>query len=130
VGEKSNGQIYSTSGIPIKDIYTPEDVKSIDYEKDIGSPGKASVHQGRLRQHVPWPAMDHQAFDRLRQPGSHQRPLQGRIRPGQTGFSIAPDISTASGMDPDDPRSSTTSATPAFPSTPLRTWKRSSEICP
>ena len=32
---------YTTfSGIPIKELYTPEDAKDIDFERDIGTPGE------------------------------------------------------------------------------------------
>jgi methylmalonyl-CoA mutase N-terminal domain/subunit len=34
------------SGIPIKRVYTPEDVANLDYDKDIGLPGQAPFVRG------------------------------------------------------------------------------------
>jgi len=94
----------SASGIPIKDIYTPEDVKDIDYEKDIGYPGKppftrgvyANMYRGQL-----WTIRRLTGYDT---PEATNERYREEYELGQTGFSIAPDISTAVGMDPDDPR--------------------------
>ena len=33
-------------GIPIKSVYTPEDVKDIDYKKEIGNPGEYPFTRG------------------------------------------------------------------------------------
>ncbi|MFC1999419.1 methylmalonyl-CoA mutase family protein [Chloroflexota bacterium] len=101
----SNGDnTVSASGIPIKDIYTPEDVKDIDYEKDIGYPGKppftrgvyANMYRGQL-----WTIRRLTGYDT---PEATNERYREEYELGQTGFSIAPDISTAVGMDPDDPR--------------------------
>ena len=38
---------FSThSGIPLKDIYTPKDVKGLDYERDLGYPGQPPYARG------------------------------------------------------------------------------------
>ena len=39
MAEKKDGQLHSESGIPIKNIYTPEDLKDIDYDRGLGLPG-------------------------------------------------------------------------------------------
>ena len=97
-------QIFSVSGIPVKDIYTPEDVKGIDYEKDIGLPGQppytrgvyANMYRGQL-----WTIRRLTGYNT---PEDTNKRYKEEYEVGQTGFSIAPDISTAVGMDPDDPR--------------------------
>lgn len=33
-------------GLPIKEVYTPEDVKNLDYDKDLGDPGKFPYTRG------------------------------------------------------------------------------------
>lgn len=104
MSESGNGQITTASGIPVKDIYTPEDVKSINYDKDIGSPGQppytrgvyASMYRGQL-----WTIRRLTGYD---SPEATNARYKEEYALGQTGFSIAPDISTPSGMDPDDPR--------------------------
>ena len=41
---------YTTfSGIPIKELYTPEDVKDINFERDIGTPGESPFTRGVYR---------------------------------------------------------------------------------
>jgi methylmalonyl-CoA mutase N-terminal domain/subunit len=97
-------KVVTVSGIPVKDIYTPEDVSGIDYEKDIGLPGKppftrgvyASMYRGQL-----WTIRRLTGFNT---PEDTNQRYREEYELGQTGFSIAPDISTAVGMDADDPR--------------------------
>ncbi|NQT48903.1 MAG: methylmalonyl-CoA mutase [Chloroflexi bacterium] len=96
--------ISSASGIPIKDVYTSADVKDIDYDRDIGFPGKppftrgvyASMYRGQL-----WTIRRLTGYDT---PEATNERYREEYELGQTGFSIAPDISTAVGMDPDDAR--------------------------
>jgi len=97
-------QVLSASGIPVKDVYTPEDVGQIDYNRDIGYPGQppytrgvyASMYRGQL-----WTIRRLTGYDT---PEATNKRYREEYELGQTGFSIAPDISTAVGMDPDDPR--------------------------
>ena len=97
-------RILSASGIPIRDIYTPGDVKDIDYDKDIGLPGQppytrgvyANMYRGQL-----WTIRRLTGYNT---PEDTNKRYREEYETGQTGFSIAPDISTAVGMDPDDPR--------------------------
>jgi methylmalonyl-CoA mutase N-terminal domain/subunit len=102
--DKKDGQVYTASGIPVKDIYTPDDVKNIDYNRDLGSPGQppftrgvyASMYRGQL-----WTIRRLTGYST---PEDTNKRYREEYAMGQTGFSIAPDISTAAGMDPDDPR--------------------------
>ncbi len=36
----------SHSGIPLKDLYTPEDIKDLDYARDLGYPGQPPYTRG------------------------------------------------------------------------------------
>jgi len=36
----------TVSGIPVKEVYTPEDIKDIDAERDIGLPGQYPFTRG------------------------------------------------------------------------------------
>ena len=44
-------QLYTASGMPVKDIYTPEDIQDLDYDKDLGIAGKPPFTRG------PYPSM-------------------------------------------------------------------------
>lgn len=97
-------QHLSASGIPIKEIYTPEDAKDISYEKDIGLAGEPpftrgvyrSMYRGRL-----WTIRRLTGFNT---PEDTNKLYRQEYELGQTGFSVAPDITTCVGMDCDDPR--------------------------
>jgi len=97
-------QFFSSSGIPIKGIYTPEDTKDINYDKDIGLSGEPpytrgvypTMYRGKL-----WTIRRLSGFNT---PEEANRLFHQEYELGQTGFSVAPDISTPCGMDCDDPR--------------------------
>ena len=36
----------TVSGIPLKRVYTPEDIANLDYEKDLGTPGETPYVRG------------------------------------------------------------------------------------
>jgi len=36
----------TTSGIPVKAVYTPEDIKDVSYDRDIGQPGQYPFTRG------------------------------------------------------------------------------------
>ena len=40
-------KIHSRSGIPLKSVYTPEDVKDQDYAGQLGNPGEYPYTRGR-----------------------------------------------------------------------------------
>ena len=97
-------QIFSASGMPVKDIYTPEDVKDVDYDKDIGLAGQPpytrgvypTMYRGQL-----WTIRRLSGFNT---PEETNKLYRKEYELGQTGFSVAPDVSTVVGMDADDPR--------------------------
>ncbi len=94
----------SNSGIPIRDIYTPEDVRDLDYDRDLGIPGRPpytrgvypTMYRGQL-----WTIRRLSGFNT---PEETNKLYREEYALGQTGFSVAPDISTVVGMDADDPR--------------------------
>ena len=43
---EDQGSFLSSSGIPIENVYTPEDIKDLNYQKDIGLPGEAPFTRG------------------------------------------------------------------------------------
>jgi methylmalonyl-CoA mutase, N-terminal domain len=89
----------------IQRIYTPEDVKEQDYERDLGFPGEfpftrgvqPSMYRGRL-----WTM---RMFAGLGTAGDTNRRFRLLVKAGQTGLSTAFDMPTLMGYDTDSPRS-------------------------
>jgi len=95
---------YSTvSGIPVKIIYTPEDLKDFEYERDLGYPGEfpftrgvyTNMYRGRL-----WTMRQFSGFGSPRDTNKRYKYL---LKHGQTGLSVAFDFPTLYGRDSDDP---------------------------
>ncbi len=89
----------------IRSIYTPEDVKAQDYERDLGFPGEfpftrgvqPSMYRGRL-----WTM---RMFAGLGSAADTNRRFRLLVNAGQTGLSTAFDMPTLMGYDTDSPRS-------------------------
>jgi methylmalonyl-CoA mutase N-terminal domain/subunit len=95
----------TTSGFQIKRLYTPEDVESLDYLRDLGFPGEppftrgvhATMHRGRL-----WTMRMFAGFGTAEQTNKRFKYL---LKEGETGLSIAFDYPTIMGYDSDHPMS-------------------------
>jgi len=95
----------SCSGFPLKEIYAPDDVKDIDYEKDIGDAGKypftrgihADMYRGRL-----WTKRQGWGYGA---PKDTNEQLKFLFQEGNTGLTIFADNPTTAGVDPDHPMS-------------------------
>jgi methylmalonyl-CoA mutase N-terminal domain/subunit len=97
--------VFTTvSGVPIKSLYTPEDVANLDYLRDLGFPGEypftrgvyRNMHRGRL-----WTMRQFSGFATARETNERYKFLLAR---GQTGLSVAFDFPTLYGYDSDHPR--------------------------
>jgi len=93
---------FSTvSGIPVKRLYTPEDVEDLDYLKDLGFPGEApftrglhaTMYRGRL-----WTMRMFSGFATAEQTNQRFKYL---LKEGETGLSVAFDYPTIMGYDSD-----------------------------
>jgi methylmalonyl-CoA mutase N-terminal domain/subunit len=93
----------NTSNIPIKRLYTPEDIKNLDYLRDLGFPGEypftrgvhATMYRGRL-----WTMRQFSGFGTAEQTNQRFKYL---LKEGETGLSIAFDYPTITGYDSDHP---------------------------
>ncbi|NUM63812.1 methylmalonyl-CoA mutase family protein [candidate division KSB1 bacterium] len=93
----------TTSSVPIKDLYGPDDVDHIDPLRDIGLPGEfpytrgihANMHRGRL-----WTMRQFAGFGT---PADTNQRFKYLLENGQTGLSTAFDLPTLMGRDSDDP---------------------------
>ena len=93
----------TSSGIPLKNSYTPADLADFDPLKDLGAPGKypftrhvqPSGYRGRL-----WTMRQYAGFATAEESNARYRYL---LEQGTTGLSVAFDLPTQIGMDPDHP---------------------------
>ncbi len=102
--KESGNQFVTWSDIPIKELYTPEDVKDLDYERDIGYPGQPPYTRGVYRDMYRGRQFTIRRFSGVETPEDTNQLYRHEIELGQTGLAIAPDVPTSTGLDSDDPR--------------------------
>jgi methylmalonyl-CoA mutase N-terminal domain/subunit len=96
-------EFATTSGIPLKRVYTPLDVRKLDYLRDVGFPGEypytrgvyPTMYRGRF-----WTMRQYAGFGTAEQTNERFRYL---LHEGQTGLSVAFDFPTQIGLDCDHP---------------------------
>jgi methylmalonyl-CoA mutase N-terminal domain/subunit len=96
-------QFITASSEPIDRLYTPLDVRDLEFERDLGFPGEypytrgvhATMHRGRL-----WTMRMFAGFGTAEETNQRFKYLLGQ---GQTGLSIAFDMPTLMGYDTDAP---------------------------
>jgi methylmalonyl-CoA mutase N-terminal domain/subunit len=93
------------SSKPIKQLYTPEDLSTFNYEKDLGKPGHypftRGVHETMYRG-KPWTMRMFSGFGTSEETNERYHYL---LKHGQTGLSVAFDFPTLMGYDSDQERS-------------------------
>ncbi len=93
----------TTSGITLKNIFTPSDLDGMDYTNDLGFPGEfpftrgvqPTMYRGRL-----WTMRQYAGFATAEETNQRYRYL---LKQGQTGLSVAFDLPTQIGYDSDHP---------------------------
>ena len=93
------------SGEPLQPLYTPEDVRGLHYQRDLGYPGHYpmtrgvyhTMYRGRL-----WTMRQFAGFGTPEETNARYHFL---LKQGQGGLSVAFDMPTLMGRDSDDPRS-------------------------
>ncbi len=104
-GSAEEGKRFSTvSDLEINPVYTPQDIKDLDYEEKIGYPGsypftrgcQPDMYRGRL-----WTFRMFSGFGGAEDTNRRYHQL---LRHGETGLSIAYDYPTLMGYDSDSPR--------------------------
>ena len=91
----------TVSGIPVRRLYTPEDIKAMDYYEDLGFPGEhpftrgvhATMYRGRF-----WTMRMFSGFGTAEQTNQRFKYL---LKEGETGLSVAFDYPTIMGYDSD-----------------------------
>ena len=102
-GER-DADFATISGEPLRPLYTPEDVAGLDYDRDLGYPGRfpmtrgvyPTMYRGRL-----WTMRQFAGFGTPAETNARYKFL---LRQGQGGLSVAFDMPTLMGRDSDDPR--------------------------
>jgi len=101
--KERDSKFTTVSGLPIKVLYTPEDVADMDYARDIGYPGEfpyvrgvyTNMYRGRL-----WTMRQFSGFGTPKDTNKRYKYL---LKHGQTGLSVAFDFPTLYGRDSEDP---------------------------
>ncbi|AFK87173.1 MULTISPECIES: acyl-CoA mutase large subunit family protein [Thermoanaerobacterium] len=96
-------KFMTSSGVEIKNIYTPDNIADLDYLNDIGFPGQypftrgvqPTMYRGRF-----WTMRQYAGFGTAEESNARYKYL---LSQGQTGLSVAFDLPTQIGYDSDHP---------------------------
>ena len=91
------------SGIPVKEVYTPEDMSGIDYEEDIGLPGQYPFTRGyhpRMYRGRLWAI---RLVSGTGTPGSHNKRCKYLVSQGANALDWQIDGTSNYGIEPDQP---------------------------
>jgi methylmalonyl-CoA mutase N-terminal domain/subunit len=95
------GSFTTISGRPISQLYTPKEVASLDYERDLADPGTfpytRGIHPSGYRGKL-WTMRQFAGFGT---PEETNRRYKQLLKAGGTGLSVAFDLPTLMGRDPD-----------------------------
>ena len=95
---------FSTvSDLEIKDLYTPKDIKNLDFEKEIGFPGQYPFTRG-VQPTMYGRLWTMRMFAGLGSASDTNKRFHHLVRAGQTGLSTAFDMPTLMGYDTDSPK--------------------------
>lgn len=98
--------IETTSGVPIKRLYLPQDTAGLDYMRDLGLPGTYPYTRGvqpTMYRAKPWTMRMFAGFGTAEDTNERFKYL---LKQGQTGLSTAFDMATLYGYDTDHPLAS------------------------
>jgi methylmalonyl-CoA mutase N-terminal domain/subunit len=96
-------EVILESGIKVRPVYGPEDIKDTDYDQEIGQPGAypftRGIHPLMYRQR-PWTMRQYSGFGTAKETNARFKWL---LEQGQTALNVAFDLPTQLGLDSDDP---------------------------
>ena len=95
--------IVLESGIKVKPVYGPQDIKELGFEREISQPGEYPFTRGihpLMYRKRPWTMRQYSGFGTPRQ--TNQR-FKWLLEQGQTALNVAFDLPTQLGLDSDDP---------------------------
>ncbi|UCC41625.1 MAG: methylmalonyl-CoA mutase [Candidatus Aminicenantes bacterium] len=91
------------SGIKVRPVYGPEDIKDLKFEEEIGQPGEYPFTRGihpLMYRKRPWTMRQYSGFGTAKE--TNQR-FKWLLEQGQTALNVAFDLPTQLGLDSDDP---------------------------
>ena len=97
-------RLKTWSGIPVKDVYTPDDIEATEYQKDLGDPGQFPYTRGIM------PGMYRGRLWSIREltgassPRETNKRLKYLLLEGETGLAPIGDVTGNLGIDSDHPR--------------------------
>ena len=98
------GEFLTEEGIPVKRLYTPLDLEKWDYIEKLGFPGTYPFTRGiypTMYRGRPWTIRQYAGYGSAEDTNQRFKYL---LSIGQTGLSMAFDLPTQLGLDPDDKR--------------------------
>src|SRR5579871_4691083 len=98
-------QFTTISGVPIDPLYGPEHLQAIDWQHDIAAPGEFPYTRGIHRDMYRGKLWTMRQFSGFATPEETNRRYRYLLEQGQTGLSVAFDLPTLMGYDPDHPLS-------------------------
>ena len=93
----------SQSGVQLKVVYTPEDIKDKDYSRDIGNPGEFPYTRGiypKMYRERLWLKTSQVSYTT---PEETNKAYKEAIAAGLTGLRLVFDVAQTGGVDPDHP---------------------------
>ena len=91
--------------IPVKVVYTPDDIKDVDYDRDLGDPGSFPFTRGvypEMYRKQLWIKSFIVSYSTLE---DTNQAFKEYLANGQTGLRLLADLPIQSGLDPDHPSS-------------------------
>src|SRR3989454_1022916 len=99
--KECRGSFTTISGRPINQLYTPADIASLDYERDLGDPGVFPYTRGIHPTGYHGKLWTMRQFAGFGTPEETNRRYTQLLKAGGTGLSVAFDLPTLMGRDPD-----------------------------
>ena len=103
-GERPDLYPFTISGIPIKPLYTPDDLAGMDLARDLGFPGEYPFTRGIRDTMYRGRMFTMRQFAGFGTPRESNQCYHYLLEHGQTGLSIAFDNPTIMGYDSDHPK--------------------------
>jgi methylmalonyl-CoA mutase N-terminal domain/subunit len=100
------GTFTTVSGRPVDRLYAPDDLPDFDYERDLNNPGVFPYTRGIHPTGYRGKLWTMRQFAGYGTPEETNRRYKELLRAGGTGLSVAFDLPTLMGRDPDHPLSS------------------------
>src|SRR5262247_3429318 len=101
-----SGRLFTTvSGVPVERLYTPEHIRDLMYDEDLGDPGKPPYTRGiypEMYRNRLWTMRQFSGFGTAADTNARFHYL---LNHGQTGLSVAFHLPTLMGFDSDHPMS-------------------------